>query len=405
MAEKTSEELVNGIAKDLNAIKTENLERIESVKKEVSEKVENVSKSIEGLTSKLEKMKMGANVPLNKQQDFTNKLNDFISKNLDEIKRIKSAGSGMVEFNYNKAVGSITTGSGTLATPPSLVGTDLSPLTRVNLRNLNIQALTTNINTNVASYPYTEAEPKDGAPAFTAEGGAYPQIDMKWETNFANPVKVTAYERLTEESIQDVAGLQSIANQYLKDKHDLVKNKAFLTGTGTSNQPKGATTYGSIFDATGFEDSVKDADFRDVLIACKKRIYLTHNFEDEMPAVANIAVINPIDFYTEIESAKDSWGRPLYGDVAIDGSIQIGGLTVIQEETIPVGKILVCDMSKYNTTNYQGYTVKIGYVNDDLIKGQFVITGTSRFHAFVKKHDELAFLYDDIKTIKDAITV
>ena len=47
---------------------------------------------------------------------------------------------------------------------------------------------------------------------------------------------------------------------------------------------------------------------------------------------------------------------------------------------------------------------KITYINDDFIKNQFVILGESRFHAFVKKLDEQAFIYDDIATIKTAIT-
>ena len=40
----------------------------------------------------------------------------------------------------------------------------------------------------------------------------------------------------------------------------------------------------------------------------------------------------------------------------------------------------------------------------DFIKNQFVILAESRFHAFVKKLDEQAFIYDDIATIKTAIT-
>jgi hypothetical protein len=79
-------------------------------------------------------------------------------------------------------------------------------------------------------------------------------------------------------------------------------------------------------------------------------------------------------------------------------------MTIVPDEFVPVGKILVADMSKYNTTDYMGYTVKIGYVNDDFIKNQFVILGESRFHAFVKKLDEQAFVYDTIATVKTAIT-
>ena len=82
----------------------------------------------------------------------------------------------------------------------------------------------------------------------------------------------------------------------------------------------------------------------------------------------------------------------------------IGGLVIKPEETIPAGKIFVGDLDKYNITNYLPYTVKIGWINDDFIKNMFVILGESRFHAFVKKLDQQAFIYDDFATIKTAIT-
>ena len=62
-------------------------------------------------------------------------------------------------------------------------------------------------------------------------------------------------------------------------------------------------------------------------------------------------------------------------------------------------------MSKYNVTNYIGYTVRIGWINDQFITNKFTMVGESRFHAFVKKLDEAAFIYDDIATIELAITV
>ena len=73
-------------------------------------------------------------------------------------------------------------------------------------------------------------------------------------------------------------------------------------------------------------------------------------------------------------------------------------------EDIPAGKIFVADMSKYNVSNYVGYTVRIGFINDQFITNKFTIVGESRFHAYVKKLDEQAFIYDDIATIKTAIT-
>jgi hypothetical protein len=54
----------------------------------------------------------------------------------------------------------------------------------------------------------------------------------------------------------------------------------------------------------------------------------------------------------------------------------------------------------YSVTNQGGGT----FGSPVFIKNQFVILGESRFHAFVKKLDEQAFIYDTIATIKSAIT-
>ena len=119
--------------------------------------------------------------------------------------------------------------------------------------------------------------------------------------------------------------------------------------------------------------------------------------------MANLVMINPVDFFIQLVSAKDDNGLPLYPTASLFNQVSIGGVTIIPEESIPAGKIFVCDMSKYNTTNYVPYNVQIGWVNDDFIKNQFVILAESRFHAFVKKLDEQAFIYDDIAKIKTDI--
>jgi len=78
-------------------------------------------------------------------------------------------------------------------------------------------------------------------------------------------------------------------------------------------------------------------------------------------------------------------------------------VTIIPFEDITAGKIFVADLSKYNISRWEGYTVKIGWINDQLITNQFTMVGESRFHAFVKKLDEQAFIYDTIATVKAAI--
>jgi len=336
-------------------------------------------------------------------QSFKQEVDKFIEDNFDKIKSIKATGSGMVEF-VSKVVGNITTATGVNTNPPNLTGTQQAPLSNVNLRGAELLGLTSNISTSLAAYPYTEAKPKDGDYTFVAEGALKPQTDFVWETRYAQPVKTAAWIRLTDESVQDVVGLQSVANDFLRKKHDLKKQSGILFGDDVAPNPKGATLYGRAFTAGALANAVKNPNIMDVINAGVTDIYTTHNYEDEVSFMPSLCVVNPADFYIQFVSAKNTDGNPLYPTASLFNQVNIGGLTIIPERSIPAGKIFIADMSKYNTTNYIGYTVKIGYVNDDFIRNQFVILGESRFHAFVKNLDEQAFIYDDIATIKTAIT-
>lgn len=338
-------------------------------------------------------------------KSFDEQLSEFLTENADKIKSIKDAGQGHIEFTPKvKVVGTITTAYGTNVNPPNIVGTQIAPLQNVNLREIPVLGLTNNLDTSLAAYPYTEAVPKDGDYAFVAEGAAKPQIDFTWETNYAKPVKAAAWIRLTDEAVQDVKGLESVARDYLKKRHDLFKAKAILYGNGTAPNPTGATVYGREFVAGEMANKVRFANFMDVVNAAVTDIATTHNYVDEMPYMANLVLVNPIDFFLYLVSAKDERGLPLYPQASLFNRVVIGGITILPEESIPAGKIFVGDMNAYNTTNYLPYTVKIGWVNDDFIKNQFVMLGESRFHAFVKKLDQQAFIYDDIETIKTAIS-
>jgi len=331
-------------------------------------------------------------------------INAWIKDNADKIREIKNAGHGLIEMTV-KVPTDITTGSATNPDGiPEIAGVQMAPPSNVNLRGTIIDALVNIFPTSLAAYPYTETLPKDGDFAFLGEGAVKPQIDFKIETRYAEPKKIAAHEVLTEESITDIPNLQSIATNFLRAKHDLKRQNGLLFGDGLGDNPKGATTYGRTFVAGGMALAVVKPNFMDVVNACITDIYTTHNYQDEMPYMANIVMINPIDFFIELVSAKDDNGLPLYPMASLMNRVVIGGVTIVPFEDIPVGKIFVSDMSKYNVSNYVGYSVRIGWINDQFITNKFTMVGESRLHAYVKKLDEQAFIYDDIATIKTAIT-
>jgi hypothetical protein len=384
----------------------EQAETIKGLKTEVNEAKEKANQAVDGAKSL-------SLVSIEKQ------VRDFIKDKFEEIKGLKQKGQGFIEFEV-KAVGSMTAGnaivdnggsSGTVGSStnpdgiPELVGVQMAPPSRVNLRTNLINGMVNNFSTSLAAYPYTESIPKDGDFAFQlTEGAAKAQIDFKIETRYAQPFTLAAWEHLSEQSVQDIPGLQSIATGFLKDKHDIKKQRALLFGDVALAALVGATEYGRAFVAGAMANTVRFPNFMDVVNAAITDVYTTHNYQDEMPYMPSLVLVNPIDFFVHLVSAKDERGLPLYPNASLFNQVQIGGVTILPEEMIPAGKIFVSDMSKYNVSNYLGYRVKIGWINDDFIKNQFVILGESRFHAYVKKLDQQAFIYDDYATILAAIS-
>lgn len=335
-------------------------------------------------------------------QTYTEQFVSFLTENKDELSNIVKNKSGVIEF-IPKAVGPIATTSGGdgIIVPPANMNTQAGGF---NFRNDDaLVALATVTETSSPSYAYTEYVPKDGDYAFVAEGTLKPQVDFTWQNRYAEPVKIAAYEVLSEEVVTDIPRMESTAREYLTKKHGLFKANAVYFGPGTPGTAKGATLYGRVFNPAGMLNLVSFPNIMDVINACITDIYRTHNYTDEMPYMANIAMINPVDFFLHLVAAKDQNGLPLYPQAGLFNQVTIGGTTIRPWSKIPVGKIFVADMSKYNVANYVPFSIRVGWINDQFITNQFTMVGESRFFAYVKKLDEQAFIYDDIVAIKTAI--
>jgi len=325
---------------------------------------------------------------------FKQALGELISENADAIKSAFKSNSNVELDLTTKAVGTITTANAT--TEGTIPEYNQAMPSNANMRDLNVLGLCTTFNTNQASFPYTETKPKDGDFAFQTEGSAKAQIDFVVETRYAVPKTLAAWEKLTQQSVEDIPFMQSVATDLLLRKHNLKKNKALITDV---------IALASAFSAGDLATTVATPTIMDAINACITKIYTTSNYTDEMPYMANVVMINPVDFFIEFVSKKDGQGLPLYPTASLFNQVVIGGVIIIPELSITVGNILVADMSRMNVSNYKPYTVKIGWVNDDFVKNQFVILGESRYHSFVKELDKIAFIYDAIADIKTAIEI
>jgi len=327
---------------------------------------------------------------------------DFLADKKDSLEELQTSKKGVIEF-IPKAVGNMSTASGgDTAAAPVNFNTQLG---NFNYRNddelLNLATITS---TGSANFSYTELQPKEGGYAFVDEAGTKPQIDFKWEVRYETPKKIAAYEVLSEEVATDITRMESVAKELLQKRHGLFKADAIYFSAGTGNLPTGATVYARTFVAGDMALAVTTPNFMDVVNACITDVYTTHNFVDESPYQPNITLVNPVDFYIELVSAKDENGLPLYPQASLFNQVSIGGVTIKPWSKIPAGKIFVADMSKYHVVNYVPFSIRIGWINAQFISNQFTMVGESRFFAFVKNLDQQAFIYDDIATVKAAIT-
>jgi hypothetical protein len=117
---------------------------------------------------------------------------------------------------------------------------------------------------------------------------------------------------------------------------------------------------------------------------------------------ANYAFVNPIDG-ANMDLQKGSTGYYVMPPFqSVDGKV-ISGVRVIESNQIPVGSVLVADMSRFMVRPYKPFAYQYGWVNNDFEIGMVSIIGERRIHAYVAQNHVGAFVYDTFANIKTAI--
>ena len=205
---KSTAELEAMTAEQLDAYKSDLANHEKEVRaKEIAEATETVKAELKNQLDALELAKNELTEQINQLKEQSNgvsvmksekeQLKDALVEKHEAIKEVLAKGSGVVEIQL-KAVANITTANGVNTSPPAITGTQQAPLSNVNLRDVDFTMLTTNLNTSLAAYPYTEAKPKDGDYTFVAEGTAKPQTDFSDLANHEKEVRAKEISEATE---------------------------------------------------------------------------------------------------------------------------------------------------------------------------------------------------------------
>lgn len=336
----------------------------------------------------------------------------FTKEKMDRIKAIADEGSGSMFLlgkedankvgNINTGVVSTDTGGNAIL---DLINAD--DLASMNLQSPFIENFASVTRTSKPTYTYADYKPNTGDAGFTAEEGAKSQMDLKLDVKTVGPKKATGYEILSEEAIQDIPRLQSEASSHILKKVLLKRQNGIIFGDGTGNTPIGVVNKAKAFDPATWSanplDKVKDPNLFDCIMAAANQIFVSENYTDEEQYFPNVAFLNPKDL-AAMKLKKNEFGMYLFPQLQLGGKQNaVEGLQLVAKKQIPVGKLLIGDFTKLRIINYIDYTVRMGFINDQMIHNLFTMLGETRFFTVIKSLDEIAFVYDDISDIAAGI--
>lgn len=322
------------------------------------------------------------------------------SENLKNLKSSNQAEARDAVFSFEvKAAGTMLTSAnvsgGNVPVEDRLEGFNIIPSRRVRL--LDIMS-TRSTNSTVVSWTYQAN--KDGSAGQTAEGAVKNQIDFDIVVASQSIKKTTAFIKVSDEMIDDIAWMNSeINNELLRELLKAVESQAY-SGDNTGQNLNGVRTVATAFAAGTFANAVDNADTLNVLDVALNQIKIAEH-DLSRPAI----LMHPSDV-TAMKMVKVSATDRRYVD-----RLYIAGANLMLDGTVPIvettlvtaGQYLVGDFNLALLVQKDGVRIEVGYDADDFTKNLRTIRAEWRGLVIVKNNDRTAFVKGVIATDKAAL--
>ena len=324
-------------------------------------------------------------------------IEDIFKANTQKLKEIHKAGTGFIEVALEgKAVDSITNSIQNMTTPPGspyAPGISNQPLDVYTiLRNQQfVSNYTDNGNTDVSRLAWINETSLIGAPTLVIEGASKPLTSRTFQVETSIAKKIAAAIQITEEFDTDLPYLSSQVKSLLQ--LDLVRgfDDQIQADVIANVTPFDFTTAGiGGYNLGGLKGAIYDATLWDALTAMGLYPRI-NNF------IPNVSLINPIT-WGKMQMGKDTVGRYNYPSDELISRInaQIGN------KLFP-DFALVGDLKQFKVMMYKGFTLKMGWINDDFIRNQFTIVAEARFHDYISTARKKAIVYGEAKWIAEQL--
>ena len=266
---------------------------------------------------------------------FTEKLNNDAAF---KAYRSRSAKSAQIDFNgvsmFSKA-GDMNTGNsltGDVIAPDRIPGIIFDPDRAQHVRDFIPTASTSS---NVVYY-VRESAFEDNT-ATVGESSTKPQSDFDLTQEEAPVRKIATYVRMSEEMLNDVAGMTGYLTARLPKKLRLIEDNQILYGNGLGQNLEGITEV-----ASAYVDSLADTNVNrfDVLVKAIAQVRADEYF-------ANAIMVNPADWYNLL-LIKSAEGDYLMPESARFGgqAPRVAGVPIIANTAVTSGDFLVGDFAQ-----------------------------------------------------------
>jgi HK97 family phage major capsid protein len=325
-----SKKAKDATVEEMKALKASMKADLEAPLKEYNEKNAKLQDQIDKLETKLQRVPISG-VGLDKKT-----FAEALSAHLEEMKTI--AKGDLKSYVHKNRGAEILLKVDDMTQSNTLTGAVIAPDYRPEIiydpdRREHVRDLISvgTTNSSTVTFPYESAF--DDNTDTTTEGAEYKQGDFDLAITTATVRKITAYVIVSEEMMDDVAGLSTYISTKLPSKLKIAEDHQLLYGNNS-----GTELYGVTAQATAYVDNLADADISriDILVDACRQVR-----DDEYQATA--ILIHPTDA-TLIKLTKDDNGNYIHPWIFMpNGQITLDGVPVFVTTAITSGQFLVGD--------------------------------------------------------------
>lgn len=220
--------------------------------------------------------------------------------------------------------------------------------------------------TDQAAYLYLEETLRDHNAAEMVEGGTYAEDAYELIDRTATVRKIGTSIPVTDEQLEDVAGIQTYLNSRLTSGLRQRFDGQVLNGDGTPPNIEGINNHEGIQAQARGIDPVPDAIHR----AMTKCRVAGRSFPQNV-------VMHPND-WQEIRLLRTADGIYIWGSPSEAGEARIWGLPVVQADSQTEGTALVGDFNFCMAFERRGIDVQVGFVGSQFGQGKRTIRADFR---------------------------